>query len=344
MPKITYQNVDSGMLTDIHSEIVSESSFSTKKPILSGIQPLVVAKSENPVLIYLARLAPGSRPAMKRSLVSICELLSSNGVPVTELPWHELRYQHTQAIRTELSERYSHATANKTLSALRGVLQECWRLGYMQAEDYRRAVDVKNVKGTTLPRGRSLSQGEIGALFRVCIEDATHSGQRDAAILAVLYAGGLRRAEAVGLDLVDYEPQNGALTIRAGKGNKARIVYASNGSKDAIEAWLAVRGDDPGSFFYRIRRGGHIVTERLTPQSILHILSKRRGQAKIKPFSPHDLRRSFISDLLDAGADIVTVQKLAGHANPSTTSRYDRRGERVKMKAASMLHVPYSCG
>jgi integrase len=226
------------------------------------------------------------------------------------------------------------------LAALRRVLKEAWRLGQMSAENFHRAADVPTIKAQTLPRGRALSSGELRALFESCA-DGTKAGVRDAALMAILYAGGLRRSEAVGFDLSDFNPEDGALTVRGGKGRKDRVVYASNGSADALADWISLRGPEPGALFFPVNKGDRITARRMTDQALLWMVRRRADDAGVSRFSPHDLRRTFVSDLLDAGADLSTTKRLAGHASEATTGRYDRRGEEAKKKAAQLLHVPY---
>ena len=320
-----------------------QEKLSSSAPALASGETLPsrrLAPDPNPARVYLASLSPGSRRTMKHSLDSIAGLLTGGEAKAATLDWSAVRYQHSAAIRAALAERFSVATANKMLAALRRVLKECWRLGQMTAEDYHRAVDVPIVKGEVLPRGRALSSGELRALFECCA-DGTKAGVRDAALLAVLYAGGLRRSEAVGLDLSDYSPETGALTVRGGKGRKDRVVYATNGSADALTDWLLIRGSETGALFHPVNKGDRVVPHRMTDQAILFICRRRAAKAGVARFSPQDLRRTFVSDLLDAGADLSTTKRLAGHASESTTGRYDRRGEEAKRKAASLLFVPY---
>jgi site-specific recombinase XerD len=311
------------------------------EPPALEIIPRPLAPDRHPAHVYIARLGSGSRRTMTEALNTIARILTGGRADLELMPWPALRYQHTATIRAALMEKYRPATANKMLAALRGVLKECWRLAYMTAEDYHRATDIHTIKAQTLQRGRALASGEIAALMAVCGSDASPAGIRDAALIAVLYGAGLRRSEIVGLDLNAYNIETGELVIRGAKGRKDRLAYATNGSADALKDWLVVRGGDPGPLFCNINKGGRITIHRMTDQAVLHILGKRAAEAGVASFSPHDLRRSFISDLLDAGADISTAQQLAGHANVTTTARYDRRGEATKRKAAELLHVPY---
>jgi integrase len=151
---------------------------------------------------------------------------------------------------------------------------------------------------------------------------------------------GLRIAEASGLDLADYDPKDGRLVI-PGKSHKERTAFAVHGAKDALDDWLTLRGDEAGPLFYRLRKGGALVSGRVSTTSLKRKLAKRGEEAGISPFTWHDMRRTAVGDLLDVGAGIVTVQRLLGHADPRTTSRYDRRPEEAKRQAVAKLHVPY---
>lgn len=305
--------------------------------ITTGGQPL----DQNPAAVYLASLESATgRRTQKQALDAIAGLLTGGVADCLSFPWQSLRYQHTAAIRAQLVTRYRPATVNKFLSALRGVLRESWRLGLITAEDYQRAADLQSVKGETLPAGRELQPGEITALLASCESDLTPAGARDAAIIALMYAAGLRRDEVVRLDRESYDLETGRLVI-LGKRNKQRTVYLTNGAADAMADWLDLRGSDSGPLFWPINKAGKLANRRMTNQAIYNLLAKRAELAGVRKFSPHDLRRTFVSDLLDAGADIATVAKMAGHSSVTTTARYDRRGEQAKQKAAGLLHVPY---
>lgn len=210
-----------------------------------------------------------------------------------------------------------------------------------------RVASIPDVKGSRPQVGRHVQYGEIDALLRVCGNDQTPTGVRDGAIIALGAAAGLRRAEIAGLSLADFEVTDqaageGLLTIR-GKGDKARAVDVVNGAYASLADWLAIRGNDPGPLFYAIRRGGHVQHgEGLTTEALAQMLAKRCEQAKIaKRTTWHDFRRTVAGDLLDNGADVVTVQKILGHASPVTTSRYDRRPEETRRRALRGRHVPY---
>ncbi len=307
--------------------------ITTTSSVLAPAQRL----DENPAAIYLASLSTGSRPAMERALTIVAQILTGDEEAAwQDIPWHRLRFQHAAALRAKLAKEYAHSTTNKILSALRGTLKAAWKLSQMDAADYQKAASVENVKGETVPAGRAVAAGELVGLLDTC--DQTRLGIRDAAIISMLYAGGLRRAELVGLDLADYIKEESSLRVR-GKRNKQRLVPVVGGAAAALADWLAIRGSRPGPLFWGIgnrNKGG-----RLTTQAIYTMLQRRAKEAGIDSLSPHDFRRTFVGDLLDRGADIATVQKLAGHASVVTTARYDRRGEEAKQKAAELLHVPY---
>jgi integrase len=298
--------------------------------------------AQSPAAVYLAQLKQSSRRPQKQALDLIASLLTSGSADCLTLNWAAVRYQHTAAVRGRLLDGYAPATANRILSALRGVLEQTWLLGQMSAEDYHRAARLSPIIGETLPAGRELLAEEVAALLRNCIEDPRVIGIRDSAIISIMLGAGLRREEVTTLNVGDYDYENKKLVIR-GKRSKQRTAYLVDGAIAALSDWLEIRGGNPGPLFLAVNKGGKLTYgRRMTPQAIYHLLATRAKRAGVKFFTPHDLRRTFVSNLLDAGVDIATVAKMAGHSNIQTTARYDRRPEEAKQRAARLLHIPYS--
>jgi site-specific recombinase XerD len=321
--------------------IFDSNRFNDDSNVANHPTPFVPADlplDRHPAAVYLAKLSPGSRPTMRTALRIIAGVVSS-GADEVALDWAALDFAHTTAIRSRIAARFAPSTANRMLAALRGVLRAALRLGLMTSEQVTRATAIEPVRGARVPRGRALSAGELRVLFESCTGGPAGAA-RNAALLGLLYGCGLRRAEVVGLDLADYDAATGALRV-LGKGNKQRVVFTPAGARLALAAWLVVRKPEPGPLLLPVTKGGVVVVRRMTPGAIAQVVDRLAARAKVAAFSPHDLRRTFVGDLLDAGADIATVQAQAGHSSPATTARYDRRGDRAKQRAAELLHVPF---
>ncbi|MBD2498196.1 tyrosine-type recombinase/integrase [Nostoc sp. FACHB-280] len=294
---------------------MSTNSFTSL--VLTSTPPLI----QHPAIIYLSTLSPGSKPTMKHSLNLIAQLLTDHQADHLTLNWSGLRYKHTHALRTALIQKYEPATVNRILCALRGVLKQALHSELINPIDYARAVDIKNVKVSKELSGRVLSQDELDALMQTCFSDLTPAGFRDAALIAFLRGAGLRRSEVVGLELKDFY-HSGDIKLHSSHPRVDRIVYLSPSAIAIVNDWIEIRTRTPGPLLCQVNKSGRVVHKRLTPQAVLFILHKRGEQAGIKPFSPHDLRHTFIWDLLNAGVDIVTVQSLAGLSTPALTARY----------------------
>lgn len=293
----------------------------------------------NPVEIYLAGLSETGRRSMAQKLKTVAQILGYADAPSVD--WKKLRFDHAVAIRSSLSDGgLAPATVNATLAALRGVAKAAWSLDLLSGEDYNRIAAVKGLRSSRLPSGRALTVGEVTALFDACYDDKTAAGRRDAAILALLLGAGLRRAECAALALSDYNPETQDITVH-GKGDKQRLMPLGVTTNQAVCDWLQVRGDWPGSLLCRVGKNGTIEREGISSQAVYAALVKRGKTARVAHFSPHDLRKTYASGLIDLSGDISTVSRLLGHASIDTTAIYDRRGEAAKRKVAEGCHLPY---
>jgi integrase/recombinase XerD len=259
-------------------------------------------------------LAANSVEAYGRDLRRYAGHLAAMGVTGWEgVGRAEIQAHLAELVRLGLSPR-SQARALSAIRSLHALLAS-EKLTPANAAD---EIDSPR-PGRSLPA--LLSREEIAKLL-AAPDPRTPAGRRDRAMLELLYATGLRVSELVSLELNDVDLETRVLVAR-GKGGKERIVPVGAPAGDAVRAWLA----GARQALMRGRRSRHLfVTSRgarLTRQGFAKLLDRHARAAAIRRrVSPHKLRHSFATHLLEGGADLRAVQVMLGHADVTTTQIY----------------------
>jgi integrase/recombinase XerC len=239
----------------------------------------------------------------------------------------------SDGIREFLADQHrrglSRASAGRRLAALRTFGRYLVREGAL-VEDPTALIGAPR-REQTLPA--HLAVAEMDRLL-AAPEASTAPGRRDRAILELFYASGLRLSELVDLDVPDVNVASRIARVR-GKGGKERLVPFNHSAADAIRAMVADRAGVPSSVAVRAsaRVGAHARVRhplflnvrggRLTTRSVDRIVRRYvRAAAIARGISPHALRHTFATHLLQSGADLRAIQELLGHARISTTQRY----------------------
>jgi integrase/recombinase XerD len=283
---------------------------------------------DDPAQLYLESLAPGSRRSQWSAVRQVVMILSGGEVATGCYPWATLTMKDVGRLRRELIETRAPATGRRYLSALRAVIEFAYLSGLM---DHRRRDQLIHprslapIRGSSRPPGRALDPDEAGTFILACEIDGTASAVRDAAVFAVLYCGGLRGRELINLDLADVDLDMGRILIH-GKGAKRRLVVLSPDAVKLVKRWLEVRGAEPGPVFVPLMRSGSVSgLARVSYAALTRSIRRRAKRAGLARFTPHDLRRTFVTDLLGGGHRLEIVAHACGHANVNTTARYEVR-------------------
>lgn len=229
------------------------------------------------------------------------------------------------AIRDFMASLYEKqkkkSSIHRKIAAIRTFFRFLCREGYLETNPARLVASPRVER--KLPNHLTIEQA---IRFIETPDLETVLGKRDRSILELLYASGVRVSELVNLNLTDIDFQNNTVRVK-GKGRKERIVPFGEHAKKAMEAYLSVRGEllieadsdkaDPLAMFMNYQG------TRITTRSVGRMIDKYVRQcADVHHISPHALRHSFATHLLDAGADLRTIQELLGHARLSTTQQY----------------------
>jgi integrase/recombinase XerC len=245
----------------------------------------------------------------------------------------ELRRVDHLAVRAYLAHlarrKLSRSSIARHLSTMRSFFKYLMREAVVDANPARTVATPKREKH--LP---SVMQPSDVALLIEQPDTSTPLGLRDRAFLELLYGSGLRIAELVGIDIDDVELRARLVKVR-GKGAKERIVPFGSKAEEALRAWLAAREAPPEEAAMFVNYRGQRITQRSVRRLFDGYVRKAALRAGI---SPHTMRHSFATHLLNAGADLRAIQELLGHASLSTTQKYTHLNDWELMKVYRKAH------
>jgi len=283
-------------------------------------------------LTYERNVSPNTVSAYRDDLESFISFLCSDYFTLgrDQLDFRKVDNLAIRAYLAHLGRRkLSRSSMARHLSALRTFFRHLMREGAVDANPARSVATPKREK--PLP---SVMQPSDIALLLEQPDITTPLGIRDRAFLELLYASGLRISELVGIDIGDIELRARLVKVR-GKGSKERIVPFGSKSEEAIRAYLPVRHAPAEEEALFVNYRG----ERITARSVRRLFDKYvRGAALRAGISPHTMRHSFATHLLNAGADLRGIQELLGHASLSTTQKYTHLNDWELLKVYRKAH------
>lgn len=286
----------------------------------------------NPAKVFADSL--GSQKTSKTTLRVINYLCYQyNQSDHISLNWATFDYVEILKLRRKFIEKgLKTTTINSYISTLKSVSRESWRLHIIDTETYMRIKDIQGIKGQSDMTGRALSPVELNNA--VNCPDNDIKSIRDSAVIAIGYGCGLRSFEIAQIELKDIS--NNKLVVY-GKGRIIRNVYLPDFAVKALKRWLHIRGSKKGALFSSLTKSHRLLDHGISVRTVGDIIDKRCEKLGLERFTPHDLRRSFATNLLSSGVDVFIVQKLMRHASINTTRIYDMRGEDAKIAAVEML-------
>lgn len=254
--------------------------------------------------IYLLSLQSEQSRVTMASLLNVVAFKLQKKKTHQQVDWSQLNYEQILMLLSDLSTQgKSPATINVYLSALKGVAKEAWRKKLIDVESYQHIKEIKRIKGSRSVKGRALELSELNQLIDYCMMQDGVIAMRDAAVVALVYGAGLRRHEAANLLLSDLNLEDATLRV-LGKGNKERVNALHSRILEILDVWLSERGLEPGPLFLRARKGNKLINEPISGQTVYDIIIRRYKEAGLKRLTPHDLRRTFATKLLENGEDV----------------------------------------